>query len=182
MAKKGQKFQSYSFELKKKAIEMRLQGMTKQQVAEELGISDIQRLKVWMRQYRLYGDFGLMDHCGRRKQYVDKVRYMKRLELENDVLKSGWNFEAGGVPVRHRIVKELRSLSVYKKYNGIYGYRQIQMHLLQDHGVLVNHKKVLRLMQEMGIRSRIRRKRRQSIESTVGCRVAENLLQRNLPA
>lgn len=87
MAKKGQKFEFYSFELKKKAIEMRLQGMTKQRVAEELGIADIGRLKVWMRQYRQQGDFGLMDQRGRRKQYVDQDRYVKRLELENDVLK-----------------------------------------------------------------------------------------------
>lgn len=86
-AKKGQKFESYSFELKKKAIEMRLQGMTKKRVAEELGIADIGRLKIWMRQYRLQGEFGLMDHRGKRKQYVDQDRYVKRLELENDVLK-----------------------------------------------------------------------------------------------
>ncbi|TKI54557.1 helix-turn-helix domain-containing protein [Brevibacillus antibioticus] len=87
MAKKGQKFQSFSYALKKKAIEMRLQGMTKQQVADELGIVDVQRLKVWMRQFRLYGDFGLMDHRGRRKEYVDKDRYLKLLEMENAVLK-----------------------------------------------------------------------------------------------
>ncbi|WP_409177989.1 hypothetical protein [Brevibacillus fortis] len=47
MAKKGQKFQSFSFELKKKAVEMLLQGMTKQQVADELEIVDVQHLKVW---------------------------------------------------------------------------------------------------------------------------------------
>ncbi|WP_103111007.1 IS3 family transposase [Brevibacillus reuszeri] len=69
-------------------------------------------------------------------------------------------------------------LSLYKKYDGIYGYRQIQMHLYQDHQVLMNHKKVLRLMQEMGIRSRIRRKRRHMVGSTVSYRVAENRLQR----
>jgi transposase len=85
-AKKGQKFQTYRFELKKKAIEMRLRGITKQKVAEELGIADIGRLNVWMRQYREQGDFGLMDHGGRPEEYVDQDRYIKRLELENDVL------------------------------------------------------------------------------------------------
>lgn len=71
---------------------------------------------------------------------------------------------------------------VYTKYNGVYGYRQIQMHLLQDHEKRVNHKKVLRLMQEMGIRSKMRQKRRQSYKTTVGARVAENLLQREFKA
>ncbi|AOZ94176.1 helix-turn-helix domain-containing protein [Paenibacillus crassostreae] len=61
MAKKGQIFCSYSLETKKKAIDMRLQGMTKKEVAAALGIADIGRLKVWMRKYREYGDLGLMD-------------------------------------------------------------------------------------------------------------------------
>jgi len=87
MAKKGQKFESYSFELKKQAIELRLQGMTKQKVAAALGISDVGRLKVWMKRYRELGDFGLLDNRGRRKEYIDQERYVKRLELENDVLK-----------------------------------------------------------------------------------------------
>jgi transposase-like protein len=65
---KGQKLKTYSFELKKKAIEMRLQGKTKKKVAEELGISDVGRLKVWMSQYRQQGDFGLLDHRGHRHQ------------------------------------------------------------------------------------------------------------------
>ncbi|MEK4247996.1 helix-turn-helix domain-containing protein [Paenibacillus sp. FSL W7-1287] len=87
MAKKGQKFVTYSFETKKKAIEMRLQGMTKAKVAEELGIVDIDRLKVWMRRYNQMGEFGLMDTRGRRKEYVDDNRYVRRLEMENAVLK-----------------------------------------------------------------------------------------------
>ncbi|WP_430109471.1 transposase [Paenibacillus sp. B1-33] len=36
-----------------------------------------------------------------------------------------------------------------------YGYAQNQLFLLQDHGVWVNHKKVLRLMQAMNLRSNI---------------------------
>jgi putative transposase len=73
-------------------------------------------------------------------------------------------------------------MKVYTKHDGKYGYRQIQMHLLQDHEELVNHKKVLRLMQEMGIRSRIRVKRHQNSPSVGGDRVADNLLQRNFKA
>ncbi|WP_419876518.1 helix-turn-helix domain-containing protein [Candidatus Pristimantibacillus sp. PTI5] len=87
MARKGQKFEKYSFELKKKAIELRHGGMTKQRVAEELGIADIGRLKVWMRKYKEQGDYGLMEHRGRRVQYKDQESYLKRLEMENAVLK-----------------------------------------------------------------------------------------------
>lgn len=61
LAKKGQIFSSYSLDTKKKAIDMRLQGMTKKEVAALLGIGDIGRLKVWMRKYREHGDSGLVD-------------------------------------------------------------------------------------------------------------------------
>lgn len=85
--KKGQKLQTYSFETKKKAIELRLQGMTKQKVADMLGIADVGRLKIWMRRYNQMGEFGLTDSRGKRKDYVDEDRYVKRLEMENAVLK-----------------------------------------------------------------------------------------------
>ncbi|MHA7582070.1 IS3 family transposase [Paenibacillus vandeheii] len=71
---------------------------------------------------------------------------------------------------------------VYNQYNGVYGYRQIQLFLLQDHGVWMNHKKVLRLMQTLGIRSRIRRKHRCNYISSTEGRVAKNLLKRNFKA
>ncbi|MFC5652919.1 helix-turn-helix domain-containing protein [Paenibacillus solisilvae] len=107
MAKKGQKFVTYSFETKKKAVELRLQGMTKQKVAEELGIVDVDRLKVWMRRYRQMGDFGLTDNRGRRKQYTDENRYVKRLEMENAVLKK-W-LAITKVEVYQRSVGSLKS-------------------------------------------------------------------------
>lgn len=87
MAKKGQTFLTYSYETKMKAIEMRLQGMTNGKVAKELGIPDVKRIKVWMRKYRELGEFGLLDQRGKRQHYVDQERYVKKLELENDVLK-----------------------------------------------------------------------------------------------
>lgn len=66
---------------------MRLQGIPKAKIAEELGIQDVGRLKIWMRKYREQGDFGLMEHRGRRKEYKDLEREVKRLRPENDVLK-----------------------------------------------------------------------------------------------
>lgn len=87
MAYKGQKYETYSEELKQRAIELRLQGMTKAAVAKELGITNLERLKVWMRKYKQQGEFGLVDTRGRRKKYVDQERYVKRLEMENAVLK-----------------------------------------------------------------------------------------------
>lgn len=71
---------------------------------------------------------------------------------------------------------------VYKRYEGKYGYRQLQLFLWQDDGIWMNHKKILRLMQELGLQARIRRKRRWNGTSQAGDRVAENLLKRDFTA
>ncbi len=47
---------------------MRMDGMTKKQVAKELGIYDLNRLKIWMRKYKAEGELGLIDHRGRREE------------------------------------------------------------------------------------------------------------------
>lgn len=71
---------------------------------------------------------------------------------------------------------------VYKKYNGVYGYRQLQLFLWQDEGVWMNHKKVLRLMQTLGLQSQIRRKRRYTYTAGAAGLVAENVLKQNFKA
>ncbi|WP_422388001.1 hypothetical protein [Brevibacillus borstelensis] len=54
---------------------------------EHLGIPDRHRLKVWMKKYKQLGEFGLMDQRGRREEYVDQDRYVKKLKRENSMLK-----------------------------------------------------------------------------------------------
>jgi transposase InsO family protein len=75
--------------------------------------------------------------------------------------------------------------TIYTERKGTYGYRRIQAELLRQYGNLVNHKKVLRLMQFLGLKAIIRRKRAyrstyQAAESEG--RVAENLLKRDFTA
>lgn len=73
--------------------------------------------------------------------------------------------------------------ATFERYNGVYGYRQVQLFLHQDHGVWMNHKKVLRLMQAMGLRSRIRRKyRHYSRTWNTGDRAVRNILDRQFQA
>ncbi|MGO4537370.1 IS3 family transposase [Paenibacillus sp. 2TAB19] len=82
---------------------------------------------------------------------------------------------------RDKDIKE-RIQALYAKYDGIYGYRQLQLFLFQEHGFWVNHKKVLPLMQELGIRSKIRRKHRCNYAASTGGLVAENVLKREFYA
>lgn len=56
------------------------------------------------------------------------------------------------------IIKRL-ILECYNEVKGIYGYYRIKTWLFRKHNLKVNHKRVYRLMKELGISARIRRKR-----------------------
>ncbi|MCR8643945.1 transposase [Paenibacillus sp. N1-5-1-14] len=57
MAIKGQKFKTYSEELKLEAIRLHLEEKwTYQQIKEHYGIQDKDRMKRWMRIFRQSGD------------------------------------------------------------------------------------------------------------------------------
>ncbi|WIV19762.1 helix-turn-helix domain-containing protein [Paenibacillus polygoni] len=88
MAMKGQKFKTYSEELKMEAIRLHVEEKwTYRQINDHLGIQDQGRMKRWMRKYREQGEFGLLDQRGRRKEYLDQERYVQQLKRENATLK-----------------------------------------------------------------------------------------------
>ena len=69
--------------------------------------------------------------------------------------------------------------TIYNEHKGNYGYRRITLEL-RNRGFIVNHKKVQRLMKMLGLRARIRRKRKySSYDGTVG-RELETLFNANL--
>ncbi|MEK5413930.1 IS3 family transposase [Paenibacillus sp. FSL L8-0708] len=75
--------------------------------------------------------------------------------------------------------------TIYEQRSRTVGYRRIQDELYRQYRLIVNHKKVLRLMQELDIKAIIRRKyvHRTSYEVAVSDgRIAENLLKRDFKA
>ena len=82
-------------------------------------------------------------------------------------------------PAKHEKLKELVSTMFYR-HHGRYGYRRITMSL-QKEGVKINHKRVRRLMNEMGLVSQIRHKKYSSYKGEVG-KIAPNILNRNFDA
>lgn len=52
-----------------------------------------------------------------------------------------------------------RILDVYKKSKNIYGYRRIKISLKKEFGLIVNKKKILRLMRELNIQSVVKKKK-----------------------
>lgn len=71
--------------------------------------------------------------------------------------------------------------SIYDENKGRYGYRRIYLEL-RNQGYAINHKKVQRLMKELGLKARIRAKRRyNSYKGEIG-KKADNLIQRQFEA
>lgn len=70
--------------------------------------------------------------------------------------------------------------TIYHQHKGRYGYRRIT-YALRNLGWLVNHKRVQRLMQTMGLKSLVRPKKYRSYRGQEG-RIATNALQREFTA
>mgnify|MGYP002642080256 FL=1 len=79
---------NYSLELKLEAIRLTEAGLTHAEVTERLGIRDPNRVKNWRWQYRHEGIPGLKKpHRGRPPKRENREAYIRRLEMENALLK-----------------------------------------------------------------------------------------------
>ncbi|WP_371877746.1 IS3 family transposase [Paenibacillus plantiphilus] len=72
-------------------------------------------------------------------------------------------------------------MALYEKVEGIFGYRQLPLHMRRQTQKSMNHKRVQRLMKIKGIQSVIRRKKKKYERSTPQ-QVAENVLNREFQA
>ncbi|PJW19153.1 IS3 family transposase [Geobacillus thermodenitrificans] len=72
-------------------------------------------------------------------------------------------------------------LECHQEVNGIYGYYRVKAWLQRKYGKVVNHKRVYRLMKELGIRAKIRQKKRKYKKGTENI-VVSNVLNRDFTA
>jgi putative transposase len=70
--------------------------------------------------------------------------------------------------------------SIYHEHKGRYGYRRIKDDL-HNKGFKINHKKVQRIMRELGLKCIVRMKKYRSYKGTVG-KIAPNILDRDFQA
>ena len=82
-------------------------------------------------------------------------------------------------PDKYKEIKELIK-AIYQRHKGRYGYRRITDEL-QNKGIIINHKTVLRLMKSLGLKSVIRIKKYKSYKGEQG-KIAPNILERNFKA
>ncbi|MBY3620365.1 IS3 family transposase [Acinetobacter sp. CUI P1] len=84
-----------------------------------------------------------------------------------------------GMPDRDKKLKDVIQ-AIYEEHEGRYGYRRIRDELV-NRGHHVNHKKVQRLMQVLGLKCVVRMKKYRSYKGTIG-KLAPNILERNFHA
>jgi putative transposase len=82
-------------------------------------------------------------------------------------------------PDKYREVKETIK-QIFEEHQGRYGYRRVTL-ILRGLGYSLNHKTVLRLMNELGLKCLVRMKKYRSYRGKVG-KTAPNLLERNFQA
>ncbi len=82
-------------------------------------------------------------------------------------------------PDKYEVIKQWIKL-VYHKHKGRYGYRRITDEL-NNEGVIINHKTVLKLMKSLGLKSVIRIKKYKSYKGEQG-KITPNILERNFRA
>jgi transposase InsO family protein len=104
---------------------------------------------------------------------------LKGLLKISDISRSSYYFLINENPDKDAEIKRLISEINYK-HKGRYGYRRI-MQELKSQGMVINHKKVQRLMGVLGLKSMIRIKKYKSYHGNVG-KIAPNLLNRNFHA
>jgi transposase InsO family protein len=155
MAKKGQTFCQYPEEFKLKAVMKYVNGSKSyKQTAEELGIRNCSQLKVWVKKWKA-GEpfdirFDIREGTSNPLKGHPRTKF-KTVEEERDYLKAQVD-ETEDHDIKDHI------MAIHFKHPE-FGYPRITM-ALQGEGYRINHKKVYRLMKELGIQSKIRKKRR----------------------
>ena len=71
-----------------------------------------------------------------------------------------------------------RIKQIYDKNHGRYGYRRICMELRQSEDVVINHKTVQKLMNQMGLKAKAKKRHYHSYKGEIG-KIAPNVLERN---
>jgi len=115
---------------------------------------------------------------------IQKLRQTHSLEILLSIAqipRSTYYYHAKGQAQPDKYSKEkVEITAIFHENRGRWGYRRITMEL-RNRGLGLNHKTVRRLMRELALVCRVRRKKYRSYKGKVG-RVAPNLLKRNFEA
>ena len=87
MAKKGQKYKKYSYELKVKVVKESLDGASTRDLVKKYNIKNDTQIETWLRKYREEGFEGLKKKKQGRKPKTSEQSEIEQLRMENEILK-----------------------------------------------------------------------------------------------
>jgi putative transposase len=90
-----------------------------------------------------------------------------------------YNVKLLTLPDKDESIKDL-IIKIFHSHNGRYGYRRITLEL-RNNSLIINHKKVVRIMNVLGIKSLVRPKKYRSYKGCEG-KIAPNIIERNFKA
>ncbi len=111
-----------------------------------------------------------------------RQRYKLRVLLDiTDIPRSTYyyHFKKENKPDKYDKIKKMIVIKHKQHYNAL-GYRRMCL-LLNQQGIKINHKTVLKLMNTLGLRGKVKRKKYKSYKGNVG-KVAANVINRNFKA
>lgn len=122
--------------------------------------------------------------CARKRKTVQAIETLRPKHALSHLLKASsmaratyyYHQKLLANPDRNEGVRK-QICSIYHANKGRYGYRRITL-ALRNQSVTINHKKVVRLMQECGLKCLVRIKKYRSYRGNVG-KIAPNILERN---
>ncbi len=155
------------------------------QVEEDL-LAEVQRLRAendYLKKLASLG-FGRRATPAQKTQVVQKLRQRHSLDILLSIAQLPratfyYHLKRMNSSDKYKAVKA-EITAIYHENKGRYGYRRITTEL-HKRNFLLNHKTVQRLMKELGLVCRVRRKKYRSYKGEVG-KIAPNLLNRDFRA
>lgn len=159
---------------------MKKAGYSNRAIREKLGIKNVSQIKTWMKWYRTDQTYRFQQPVGKQYSYgkgPKELSELEQLRLENKHLKTKitvkelcnvlelprstfYRWLQRTEDLKDGIEEKVKDVCLRHKFR--YGYRRVTA-TLRKMGLCVNHKKVLRIMKQYHILSKVRRKKKKYI-------------------
>ena len=184
---------AYSVETKLACIEMKKAGKSNKVIMDTLGIKNVSQVKTWWQWYQNDELFRFHQPVGKQYTYGKGMKQLSEVEeykktcpvsiiLECFGVKRStfyrWKQECKNSQKRGEIADKIEQLCIENHF--IYGYRTITRLLKKVYNLVVNRKKVYRIMKEKGCLCRVRPKKGPKLGKPY--HVTDNKLNRDFQA
>jgi len=202
---KHDKSKQFSIKQKLKIIKEFNKGRTYTELSLELGIEKAVVMS-WVKKYNLYGEEGLKSRRGfhgkskktlkkikKEKTLLEKIRHIEDLKdrsnktlksylKEYRIPKSTYHYNLKRKTYREKneylyfVVKK-----IFESSNNTYGINRIKIALANEYGLVINKKKILRIMRDQNLKVKLQKGKYKSYKGKRGV-ICDNLIHRNFKA